>query len=316
MNVLLIFLSLAQAGGFYDPQEISTHSTLYKQAADVAGSKAQREERRAQVIAGALVEYEESIDLLGSLAPQAVIDHQNSLKVAYNRDFAVLKAFVYTMLDDFDAEFTQAMVAAVGTFPDSVQCAKMRPMGKALPGLPQRMEPNPECKGRDLNKELAEKMDGDPALNKAIKEILALTWPEIRQSSDAQAATSDGQWISLQAFLKPSATRQLQAIRREDKLARADLELALTEEIAKEERSKLVAEAREITKAIAKKRAELVAATLQAVAKLNDKRAKKNLPAYSWCATPKSLGGCTGTPTSEEEIESLRANKKVQQALP
>jgi len=312
LGVLLVLPALA--GGHYDPAEIARQSEQYARAADAAGATFRDRSAAVEVVARGLVQYEEALDLLGDRAPADQRERQAALEKAFHREKAVLQAFAGTMMDDFDSEFSAALDRVAPD--DAVACQTMIPTGKALPGMPAPMKKNPECPGEDLSARLAQKIDQDPALKTAIDEILALEWPQVTVPDTPQAPVGPSErWIAVQPWFRAVAPSRLKAIDRADEDARLPIEAALEDDPTTDEMRALVDDAKAIDARTASARAQLAAPTLAAIARWNDKKAKKDLD-VGLCANPIPFGGCTGQDATQAIGPQLREDKKVARTLP
>ena len=311
----LLCTHLATAGGFYHPSDTAKHSTLFENASTVAGTQAAQLESRAQGIASALNRYEEALDLLPEDS-----SHQaqfNAARTTFNREFAVASAFVHTMLDDFDGEFTNALDKALSTKKGLSLCIEQRPVGgRALPGIRSRMEPNPDCVGTNQNLSLAKTMDTDPALQNAIREILELEWPNVSQPTLSLPPILEGAvWVDALAFFERLDARTLQRIRTEDGTARTELMLDEVDPGDVDARQIALTQSRAIAKDTQDKRVAYATPIIDAVRDYNRKAIKKGATTYVLCPVPLLLGGCTGQQASKEELNALLTEKRIQKAL-
>ena len=313
---LIWFGTSALAGGFYSPADTAKLSEQYKESANIAGQKASDLEKKASGMATALNQYEEALDLLGS--PQAHQTHFTDIRTQFNREFAVASAFVHTMLDDFDSEFSKSLDKALRSHKNAEVCQALRPVGgRALPGIRTRMEPNPDCKGANLNSSLAKAMDADPKLASSVKEILSLEWPHVGQPDTGQPPVGDGDvWIPASRFFEHFYAKNLQEIREDDGAKREALFDAGLEGISTEEKRAALEKGREITKETKTLRRQLALVLTAAIDEINAKNRKKGLTTYSWCPTPQFLGGCTGSSATAGQLDALFNHKRIQKALP
>ena len=313
---LFWMFSSAFAGGFYTPADTAAKSREYARVSATAGKKAEELQKHSAGLAAALNRYEEGLDLLD--AADSHRQHFLERRTQFNREFAVATAFVHTMLEDFDSEFSMALDRALKKHPDIKTCQALIPMGgRALPGIRSRMTENPDCKGDNLNQSLAASMDKNPQLKQAIDEILALKWPEVTQDSTPQAPHGEGAiWIPAVVFFEMLSPKTLQTFRDEDAAKREQLFDDDLSEVSLEAKRKAVAKGQAITQATREVRAQWAAPILEAMVTLNEKNKKKGLPTYSFCATPKFMGGCAGTSASTSQMNALLNDKRIQKALP
>lgn len=307
LTLLCALMSLA--GGNYHPPEIAAKSKVYTKAAESAGQAFRDRSSDVEVMAAALVEYREALDLLGSRAPQAELDRLAAMQKQFNRDRAVLEAFANTMMQDFDDEFSAALSRSLPA--DAVSCRSQIPTGPALPGIPSPMEENPDCTGENLNTSLAAKLDADAALSAAVTEIIALEWPTVRPEPVAQAPIGSAErWVSVQPWFRALIGSALKKVDAADESERLEFYAALENKPSPEQMKDMLGSARALTKRTASTRATLARPTLAAIDTWNAKKAKKNLD-FSWCANPEILGGCTGTDATGEVGKVAATDKRV-----
>lgn len=312
----LLCSQLAFGAGFYHPSDTAQHSELFQKASEVAGAQAANLETRASGIAVALNRYEEALDFLPEHSEHTA--HFRSMRTTFNREFAVASAFVHTMLDDFDTEFSNALETALSKKSAPTTCLAQRPVGgRVLPGIRPRLEANPECVGDNLNKALATHMDADPALQDAINEILALKWPEVSLPNAAKTPITEGSvWLDTLAFFEKLDAAAIQNIRKEDAMARDDLLLEEVDPNNPKAREEALKQSRSLSKATRAKRQAFAAPLLEALASYNEKASKKGMVTYGLCPIPQMLGGCTGQHASQDEFNAILTEKRIQKALP
>jgi hypothetical protein len=307
--VIVLFLALtagASDPGRASPSAIAQASALYREASEKAGGTYAERERAAEAMAAALTAYREGLDLLGDRAPAAERERLEALQKRFNREVGVLRAFADTALEDFDAVFSDAMQRALPR--GTKVCEGTIPDGPALPGMPARTRPNPDCPGADRSADVARAMDADPALRAAVTEILALRWPELTVDATPQAPVGGATWIGVQPFARALLRDRLAAIDRADDAARVPLAAALEEGLDGADTAALVAQGRAITEQTARARAAAAAPLLAAA---EARGPKVGIADPGWCANPAALGGCTGQPAPDAAIQGLRADKKV-----
>jgi hypothetical protein len=315
--LLTMWTAHAEPAGYYHPTDISAESQLFARAQQVAGTTFGQRSEKAQALASALANYEVALDLLGDQAPAAERTRQGSLQDTFNRDFAVLQAFTNEQLDGFENAFVGAMQRALEGL-DAVEC---RPTGKRSgPRLAPRFGGSaPEevtCEGQDLNKQIASQMDADPQLEADLGLILEREWPDLTLDAQPQAPIDAAAQhvIPVQPFFALGASDAMEAISEADDDARATFEEAIAEGATTEQLAAMREQANAITARTAARRASLAADTFDAIAKLQAKAAKKG-KAFSWCAQPVLLGGCTVPVLDEEALDAITRQGKVSRAL-
>lgn len=302
--MLLISTALA---GFYHPSDVAAVSERFATASEASAERATTAQKQARTLAAALVDYEEALDLLG------ITDHsrQQALQTQYQRDFAVLQAFVDEQVERFDTAFGSALTRALQAHPGAQRCERDVPVGRALPGMAARTERNPECKGDDLNETLAAAIDADTQLSAELAALGDTPWPEL--TVDVQPVPIEGgRWISAPAFFRSQCREALKAIRTADYEARLDFQVAIEQGASKAELEAMVGKARAVDSRTAAHRLAAAAPVLERASKVFE----KNAPDAAWCPQPKVLGGCTGTEATKELADLLLADKKLVKALP
>ena len=313
----LLLTGTALAGGFYHPIDIAGESTMFVDAAEQSTKPMEALNRTLGGLSAALIAYEEALDLLGDAAPDDERERLTQLRTEYNREFAQLQAFADAVVEDFDAEFTSAMERAMRPHADAQVCERMVAAGRALPGMPARMEKNPACKGEDLNAAIAAAMDADPALKQAVSEITSATWPTVDLTPTPQAPVGPTEaWIDVRSFIGALAGDRLRQISREDDRDRAEFEMSIAEGASKEELARYVQEAEQLTLRTAQARAEVAAPLLESAEAVLEKWSSKGKPATGWCVNPAVLGGCSGAAADADLVQALIDDKKVQKARP
>lgn len=313
LALLLSLAALAEPVGFAHPADLVEHSALYTKAAEKAGATFQEREATSEALGLALDRYETALHLLGDRAPEVELERLAELRKQFNRERAVLQAFAQAVLEDFDQEFTRAMKRAMPE--GATLCRAEKASGTTLPGMPTRTAPNPDCEGPDLNRDVAVRMDSDPALTSVLDEILAAEWPEFSLDTTAQAPIGGAPWIQVEPFFQQIAASRLKAIARADEEARIPLASAIEEGADKEALQELQATARAITQRTADARASLGDPVFDVVEKRASKYGDKGSTAPGWCANPERLGGCTGEPAPAALARGLQSDKKVGKAL-
>ncbi len=318
MSWWLIFCAQALAGGFYHPSDVAGSSAVYRNAAEGTGAAIQQLQDRAGSLSIGLRDYEEALDLLGDRADPSERERLKTLTIQYNRQFATAQAFAEVMAEDFDTEFTAAMDRALDAVGGGTLCVGMVPDGRGVPGMRQPMKPNPDCKGEDRNAQIADKMDKDKALATAVAEILALEWPQI-QLDTAEPGTAAGtgdRYVQTSLFFEAVIPKTLKRIRLDDDTERLDIQAAIEDNASKEQLVAYREQARAISEATSAKRAAVASPILDAADTSAAKWQKKGQAPFAWCASPQSLGGCTGTDASTELVTQISADKRVTKLLP
>lgn len=304
---MIFFVASALAASFYHPSDVADASKAYADASQNAASRAGDAQRQARSLAAALADFEEANDLLG--APPS--ERHAALTKEYNRQFAVLQAFVDEQIEAFDLAFLASMERALKAHPAAARCLREIPVGTQLPGMRARTQANPDCRGDDLNASLAMAMDKDPELRGVLKQLDDRTWPTLALEPVPQP-TSGSRWIAASTFFQgvmPDTLRRIRGIDEDERLA---FQVAIEQGASREELEKFVDAAKVIDRKTAALRAEAAAPVLTRAAVVFTKAA----PDAGWCAQPAVLGGCVGTDGTAELQALLLADKKLAKVLP
>ncbi|MBW1879664.1 MAG: hypothetical protein JRJ84_14985 [Deltaproteobacteria bacterium] len=312
-----LFLHAALAApGHYSPAEVTENSKLFLEAAETAGAIFRDREDKSGAVATALLEYEEALDLLGGRAPPEERDRLKKIREHYQREHAVVQAFVSVVSDDFEATFEDALRRAVGDLGSgAVECTSRIPVGRQLPGLPLRMQDNPECVGEDLNVALARTLDADPRLQATVEGILSIAWPDIAIPTDSKPPIGAGdRALSLRTLVVTIAGDDLADIRRHDEDQRLPFHVAIEGEAPAEELRSLLDDARRVSEQTAAARADRARPILSAAEERLEKWHRKGEPATAWCTNPPLLGGCAIPDATADLVPRLAADRKLQKA--
>lgn len=304
--ILLLHTALA-GGGFYHPSDVAAVSERFVEASDTSAGRATTAQKQARTLAAALLDYEEALDLLG------IEDRtrHDALQTQYQRDFAVLQAFVDEQIERFDNAFGSALARALEAHPGAARCKRDVAVGRALPGMAARTEPNPECTGSDLNQALATAIDADTQLEAELDALAKQAWPALELPIEAVSAGSE-RWVSAPRFFRAHSREALKQIRDADYDARLDFQVAIEQGASKDELQAMVEKAKGVDARTAAQRRNVAQPALERAAAVFAKKA----PDASWCPQPAVLGGCTGTDATGELSELLLADKKLVKALP
>lgn len=309
MWTTLLHVALADT---WHPADVAASSRQFDRLAARQSAVFEDRNRTAASLSGALRDYRTALDTLGERAPVAERNRLEDLESSYNAQFARLQAFADRSVGETEAAFGTALERAlakrgIGDPP----CEKERPMGgMRLPGLPARMEPNPDCTGADRNAEVAAEIDADPVLGAFVDHALAADWPALALADrePVPVVGTGERWIGVTAFLRATAARALDGVDQADDLerSRAGLDLATADEA-----TALIDTARAIAARTAAARAGLADPLLRAADKVFARWAKEGEPATAWCAAPAGLGGCTGEDATSALLSRLLADRRI-----
>jgi hypothetical protein len=302
--------------GFWHPDDVMPLSERFATTSEQLQGPFEQQSDTLGQVARALREYHEGLDLLGARAPAGERERLDGLEHVFQREQASLQGFADRLVEDYDGLFRAAVGRAIASQGDVAECPATVKTGPALPGVPGREKPNPDCVGKNLNAEIAAAIDRDPALKSALDTLLARPWPSVTVSAAPQAAVGGGErWVSVRALIASGAGAQLRTIDREDDEARMEIEAQIEAGASVEALRALEPKAAAIEAETAAKRAAVAAPVLTAAEALMAKRWIGE-PSTGWCANPALLGGCSGTDATRASIDRLRADKKVMKAFP
>jgi len=315
MSLLLALAMTASAqDGYYDTTSIAMASTTFAEAntlqtryAEVSG--------RSGAIATGLNEYQTALDLLGPGALDGQQAHLDALKAEFAREQAVLQQTVDELITAFDETFVASMERAIAAHPgQAVACEGRVAVGRTLPGMPARMQDNPDCTGEDLNARIAAAMDADPALGPAVTALMERPWPSLTIPEAPQAATGGTAAVPVIPFAKDVLSDALRRIDRAEDDARLPIEAALEDGTTEAETERLREQVVGIEAQIAELRLETFAPVQAAADKRFAKAQKKGGPSVGWCANPAFFGGCTVPMLDDSAWRAVARHSKVLKA--
>lgn len=310
---LILALALAHAApaAHYHPVDVGMASQRFAEAQEVAGKAFEAGQERAQTLAGALLHFEASLDLLGDQAPDTQRARQLALRKEFDRQRAILQDFAQGQLDGFDALFGAALERALA----GTQATECRGQAPGLRMGPQRARPE-ACVGEPINEALAARMDADPQLSSGLRALLDAPWPTLTLDVRPQEAVGTGTaTLDVLDWIRGGAGAALQAIEATDADAREAFEAEIEDGASTEQLQALVGEARALTARTAAARAALAGPVLLATEAAAAKLARKGLPTVAWCAQPVALGGCLVPPATPADQATLREAAPVVKAF-
>jgi len=316
MIAILVLQAALAAPAHYDPAEVTGNSRLFARAAETAGTTFRDREVKSEAVAAALLEYEEALDLLGGRAPDGERARLGEIRERFQREHAVVQAFVSAVSDDFETAFEQSLARAVADGHDgAVECAAKIPVGHRLPGLPPRTEDNPACVGEDLNELLATQLDADPTLQATVEAILSIDWPDITVPTNPQPPIGAGERALLvRSVVEALAGDVLADIRRHDEDQRLTFQAAIEEGAPPETLRSLLDDARRVSEQTAAARAACAGPILSAAEARMERWHRRGEPQTAWCANPPLLGGCTIPDATADLLPRLTADRSLQKA--
>ena len=299
--MLLITLALGADALWWTETGIAKHSEQFgkAQARDAESfEKAQGELERAKRLVSDL---ELAVAALGTPGDSAA--YLEGIDRALSGQFLRLQKHTDLLADDYSRNFGAAVERALPAVAKGQTVTECKNTNTALAMLGRE----PRCPGRDISADVARAIDGDAALQTAIKSILEVDWPSIALPVAAQPAVA---WTGSERSIDAaSLVRALvpDAVRTADDDRDLALEAISDELDSAEPATKQAA----ITQAVAAKAAWAKAintAATPALAKLKksvEKAAKKGGPSsIALCHNPALLGGC-GLPDVTTEVLSL-----------
>jgi hypothetical protein len=304
-------LSVAAADTWH-PADVAALSRQFDRLAARQSAVFEERNRAAAGLSAALRDYRTALDTLGERAPVAERAALEDLEESYNAQFARLQAFADRAVGESEAAFQEALARALPRLGlTDPPCAKERPVGNMrLPGMPVRMEANPDCTGADRNADVSAAMDADPVLGAFVDAALAADWPGLALTAlePVPVVGSGTRWVGVTPFTRATAGRALMRVEEQDDLERskAGLDLATPEEA-----TALLDTARAIAARTAAARAGVADPLLRAAEKVAARWEKEGEPATAWCARPAALGGCLGEDATSALLKRLLADRRI-----
>lgn len=303
---LLLTTILAAQAQHYEPGEVMAASVQFEQAGQSLGARFEDRQGRLARVADGLVRWEEGLDMLGATDRS---EYEQAERTFF-REKAVLQEFVTALSEDLSAQFEQALQRALDARPGTEQlCASEVQVGRSLPGIRPRMEPNPECTGGPISSELAGGIDGDPRLDEALREIDRLEWPDVSMPTGPTDPAPGGGTIDLTELMHKLLADDLHRIDRQDAEGRLAIEAALEQGKAPRSLTAEAARLDAITAASRRAAAQpVIAAAEKALAKWTKGAPADQTP--QWCVRPPVFGGC-GNDASSTWVPRLTEDKRV-----
>ncbi len=307
--MIALLASLALAGGTWHPNDVAGASKRFASASERLMKPAGALQAQDAHAAAAVRAYRVAIDLVGPAAPAADRERLLALEADYFAQHNRAQAFLDGLVLAFDDAFSHAVEVAVAGAKAGEPCERMIPVGRQLPGIRPRVEPNPACTGEDLNPAIAAAVDADAELGATLDQLLGQTFPGIALESKAMSAIGPGdRWLAVDVLFTQGAAEALSAIDKADDEARVEIEAAV--EVGDE--GKVLAmkgKATQIAANTARARAELATPVLAAAGKALGQAGA------AWCVNPSDLGGCVGADATRELVDLLLADPKTRRAL-
>ncbi|MEN0061487.1 MAG: hypothetical protein AAGA48_05010 [Myxococcota bacterium] len=313
--LFFIATAAAQVTGHYHPEDIQMQSEMFAEASERLSGVFDQRSRDLRRFAIALNEYQEALDLLGDRASEVERTRLLELRRAYSKQESEVQFVADGVIEDFDTAMVAAMQRAIEPFGDAQRCKARLQKGPQLPGMPVKDEPNPECKGQNLNEAIAKAMDEDTTLAKVVDEVLERPWPAIAMPDEPQPVLGEGatEWILVRDLMTTAAKPSLSDITRRDDERRQVIDAALEEE-GELDIDALRTEVRRIEQQTANARTALATPVIEMAEARLAKKVKE--ATIGWCANPRSFGGCAGTDATKARVSLLMEDRKFKKSLP
>jgi hypothetical protein len=310
MWFLVSSTAFAVAPGHWHPTDLAPLSTRFHDSSAKLQEVLADREGTAKTLAAALLEYEESLDLLGSRAPAAERARCDELQEGFKDHREALQTFANKLVEDYDAAFRRSVArAAGGTYAELQECEAEIERG-ALPGMPGQKTPNMACEGPNLNQTFATAVDADPELARDLDELLARPWPQTTIEQEPQAVIDGTSWLLVREVVQGVAGETLSGIETSDGLSRLDLANRAVEATGQADMDVLHAELAQLEAETTASRAALGEPILAAAEAVLAKKSAET----GWCANPRTLGACVGPDAGRDVLAAVTSNKKVQKA--
>lgn len=298
----------AGAPGYYLADSVAAKSAAFRAAAEASGPPFNSRNKTLEKVGGGLRLLDLGVALLGPQADPALTAWTAEQRRQTTGEGLRLQRHLDLLQADYGEQFGAAVERAVAAIAAGRAVAACEAPPR-LPGMPGGGKP--PCPGEDLSAAIAEKIDQDAALKRALAEINAVPWPEVSAPAKVWPAvplTGDRAWVNLGALAEATIGRR---IRQHQEALEAALE-PLAPRLSAGEAGAL-AEAKALRAAY---EAKLAAdgEVLKAALKVTLEKTKGAPSAVGLCANAPALGGCAGDDQTRAVIALLADNKTWQKA--
>ena len=198
---------------WYDPNRVASQSSAFAGFSEKSAPRFDTLQSELSRASAALAQLEMGVLAMGDQAPEALVEHMDTLRRQAAHGYLVAQAYVNTLQDDSSATFGSALERALASLADThtIQVCE-RPSGLSAMG-PGRA--GPSCEGEDINTALAEALDADEELAADIREILSIEWPDLKLAPSEQAViplVGDQNYLQMSTLLNTLAPGRFDAI--------------------------------------------------------------------------------------------------------
>jgi hypothetical protein len=313
ITLLLLCSAQAEEPGFYHPDFVGPHSSLFQQASAHVAQRFEAVQAEMARVSPDLVSLDEGSVICAQRAGDDFASYAAELRLDSSGQAARVQAFVDTLVDDFELTFGGAMerVLADATAGYQVELCKAEGI-HALMGRSQ-------CEGTDLAPLIGGAMDGDQELREDVEEIMSLTWPEFHVEGRSQPVipiSGNGAYVQLDRLLAAFARADIASIQARHAEALEAVEADLEEGETQAVREAALQKAQDYRAIYDREMAELGEELFGLIEQSLLRQQKKGAPAaVGVCANPVSFGGCPGEDVTELVLPLLQADKKLLKAL-
>ena len=287
--------------GYYNESEISKSSTLFAEAAKVSAPQFAKAESAIRQHASIIKTMETNIAILNDNDLKTWFTQNQKYMIGYRIQ---VSQHASMLTADYDKEFSDAMNRAIAEldFDGTLEIC-------AAQAIHAMMGAAPKCDGTSFSKTLAETMDADEALQKAIGSINSVPWPTVNISTESMPiveVTGASGYINLHTFVEQMMGQRMQQHQRWLEQQND----ALIEGI--ESGDKEAIKKAEDNRSLYLQRLSADGETLfRALQKYADKRGKKNpvVQSVGFCGNVEELGGCQGTDVTSDVIAVLKSDR-------
>lgn len=310
--VLMTTVASAAEPAYYSPDAVAGASTTFARFAEVATPHFETLQRELAVSAKSIDVLDTSVNLLGDRVTPELESYRDGLRRELTRGYMQAQAHVGWFEDASTSIFTQALERELASMEGeyTLSVCKARTGMAAISGPGASIK---TCEGTDLNPQLAKALDNSKALSEVVDQLTSEPWPSVQVQGSEQPVLP---WIGSEDYINLALVERALSERMKGLNQDLDDELLPLEEALADTKTPEGKEALAQADALRQAYEAEVAAWGESLLQVIEKPLAKKGLQVGLCANPESLGGCVGQDRTDEAIKILKADKKVQKALP
>lgn len=313
MLALALLTNVASAAepAYYSPDAVAGASATFARFADVAAPHFETLQLELAKSAKSIDVLDTSVNLLGDRVTPELTAYRDGMRRDLTKGYMQAQAHVGWFEDASTSIFTQALERELKALEGQYELnvCRARTGMSAITGPSSSMK---QCDGKDLNPQLAKKLDASKALTDVVDQLTSEPWPSVQVQGTEQAVLP---WIGSQDYINLALVDRALSERMKDFNQALDDELLPLEDALADTKTEDGKAALAKADALRETYESDVAGWGNTLLGLIEKPLDKKGLELGLCANPESLGGCVGTDRTKEAIEILKADKKVQKAL-